>query len=85
MKEGNLLMKDKPTDILKLMQGHVFEAIIQEQELPVLQSNYKICNIITVQDGLHVRFINNGGIMPSVGQATEAAPNLEDVYLNYFE
>lgn len=85
LKEGRLLMKETPTEILKTMQGRLFEAIIQEQQLAAIQSDYKICNIMTAQDGLHVRFISEAGQLPVGVHAVEAAPNLEDVYLNYFE
>lgn len=85
IKEGNLLMKEKPAEILMTMQGRVFEAIIQEEQLAVIQSHFKICNIMTASDGLQVRFICEEEQLPEGIHVSAAAPNLEDVYLNHFE
>lgn len=86
MKEGELIIKDTPSNIASSMQGKVFEAYIQDRHLDTFQSSYRVSNIMTTSDGLHIRFINEDHkVLPDGIKAIETAPNLEDVYLYYFE
>lgn len=85
MKEGKLLKKKTPVEIVEEMEGQVFEAIIPDAQLLSFQSKYKVCNIMTTADGLLVRFISNTNKLPEGLQTSSVSPQLEDVYLNYFE
>lgn len=85
IKQGKLLRKDTPVDIISEMKGKVFEAIIPNDMLQTIQEKYKVCNIMTTINGIQVRFINETDKFLDDMQAKEVTPNLEDVYLNYFE
>ncbi len=85
MKEGKLLRKNTPTEIVAEMNGRVFESIISSEQLPTIEDTYKVYNIRTTTDGLHVRFISEEHVHPVGLQVDVATPHLEDVYLNFFE
>lgn len=85
MKQGRLLKQDTPVGVISEMKGKVYEAIVSSDILPKIQENYKVCNIMTTIDGIQVRFINETDTFLGDIQAKKVTPNLEDVYLNYFE
>lgn len=83
MKEGCLIAKDKPVDILKKMEGNVHEVLISESELPVIQLRFKVSNITSDTDGIWVRIVGDKPL--DILDARAVKPNLEDVYLSYFQ
>lgn len=85
IKQGKLLKKESPVNIIREMEGRVYEAIVSSNLLQMIQDTYKVCNIMTTLDGIQVRFIKEEGEVLDNVQAKEVTPNLEDVYLNYFE
>ncbi|MEG1481291.1 ABC transporter ATP-binding protein [Clostridium sp.] len=82
LKEGEILMKGSQLDLLKTMDGKVFECIISEETLNDVQSNYKVSNISADNEGLSVRIINNSP--PSDLNFKKVKANLEDLYLYSF-
>ncbi|MGE6226196.1 ATP-binding cassette domain-containing protein [Paenibacillus chitinolyticus] len=83
MKEGVLLIKDEPTNILAGMEGKVHEVLIPETKLTEMQTLYKVSNITRDQDGIWVRIVHDKPLNNL--ECRFVKPNLEDVYLNYFE
>ena len=58
MNKGKLLLKDNPDTIVESMQGKVFEARIQENQLNKVKEKYNISNIIKTNDGLLARIVS---------------------------
>lgn len=82
LKEGKLLVKEKPAAILETMEGKVYEVRVSEEELPEIQSYYRVSNISSDRNGIFVRLVNDSP--PEIGEPQTVKPNLEDVYLSYF-
>lgn len=84
MKEGKLILKDQPVNILSKMEGHVHEVRIDKTELSQYQARYKISNISSDRDGIWVRIVHEEPLSDEL-EIREVKPNLEDVYLYHFE
>lgn len=82
LKDGEILMKGSQLDILKTMDGKVFDCNINEERLSYVQSNYKVSNISADNEGLSVRIINDKP--PSDLKFKKVKANLEDLYLYSF-
>lgn len=83
LKEGKLIVKDEPARILEAMEGKVYEVRVSEEELPAIQSRYRVSSITSDRNGIFVRLVSD--IPPEIGQSKTVKPNLEDVYLSHFE
>ncbi|MGG4393658.1 ATP-binding cassette domain-containing protein [Paenibacillus thiaminolyticus] len=83
MKEGKLLIKDEPARILTGMDGKVHEVRVTESELAEVQSRFKVSQITSDSCGIWVRVIHDKALEHMESRAVK--PNLEDVYLQYFE
>lgn len=81
LKEGELLRHDTPGRLLSEMQGKVWELSIPPTQLPEYQQKFRISNVSSDAEGFSVRLFSDSPI----SGATLVRPNLEDVYLNYFE
>ncbi|MEK5040272.1 ABC transporter ATP-binding protein [Sporosarcina sp. FSL K6-3457] len=83
LKEGKLIVKDEPARILEAMEGKVYEVRVSEEELPAIQSQYRVSSITSDRNGIFVRLVSD--VLPEIGQSKTVKPNLEDVYLSHFE
>lgn len=83
MNKGKLLFADEPVNVLSVMENKVFEAIIEQDELPQIQEKYKVSNIIGFDNKLCVRIV--GEHLSQELLANTVRPNLEDLYLHLFE
>ncbi|MHA7963153.1 ATP-binding cassette domain-containing protein [Paenibacillus sp. CAU 1782] len=83
LRQGKLLTMDEPARLLQTMEGHVFEVrLTGEQELGILQRQFRVSNIYTDSQGIKVRVVSE--TLPE-GYTYEAVrPNLEDLYLYHF-
>jgi ABC-type multidrug transport system ATPase subunit len=79
MKNGRLLEKAIQPDIIKQVEGRVFETLIDNSELTALKTKQLVVNTIRQKDKVSVRYINRTD-QPEPGSATVAA-TLEDAYL----
>ena len=77
LREGEILRCLPPFEWIERMQGHVFECVVEESQLPQMQSNYRISNVARERDGILVRLLADE--MPS--GARPVTPTLEDAYL----
>lgn len=84
LKKGKVLRKASPVDITKELAGKVYEAVIEHEQLSLLEETYKVSNINTTSEGLNVRFITDQSPDLVDSTLTEVTPNLEDVYLYHF-
>lgn len=82
MNKGKLLLKDNPDNIVESMQGKVFEAKIQENQLNKVKEKYNISNIIKTNDGLLARIVSED--KPKELNINDVKSTLEDTYLYYF-
>ena len=82
MNKGKLLLKDNPDTIVESMQGKVFEAKIQENQLNKVKEKYNISNIIKTNDGLLARIVSED--KPIELDIDSVKSTLEDTYLYYF-
>lgn len=83
MKEGKLLVKDEPARILAGMEGKVHEARVTESELAEVQSRFKVSQITSDSSGIWARIVHDEPLEHMESRTVK--PNLEDVYLRYFE
>jgi len=68
-----------PEQLLKQMEGSVWEWIASSQELPALKQRFLVSGTIRRMDGVEVRAVSED--QPSV-DARPVTPNLEDAYLS---
>ena len=82
MNKGKLLLKDNPDTIVESMQGKVFEARIQENQLNKVKEKYNISNILKTNDGLLARIVSED--KPKELNIYDVKSTLEDTYLYFF-
>ncbi|MFL6196724.1 MAG: ABC transporter ATP-binding protein [Thermoanaerobaculia bacterium] len=74
---GRLLAHAEPEELLRRVEGRVWEWVIASSELPAARERWRISNAIRRADGVHARVVSD---LPPAG-ATPVAPSLEDAYL----
>jgi len=77
IKNGSLITKGDPENIVKKVEGKVFETIIEKEQLSNFKSNHIVVSTKRKQDKLQVRYISKNPIENSTVQEA----NLEDAYL----
>ncbi|WP_214481377.1 ABC transporter ATP-binding protein [Bacillus sp. SM2101] len=82
LKAGQLIQKEKPDELLEQIQGYVWTVNVPENEVQAFQAKYKVGNIIRQQNEIGLRIISE--TKPD-DRAHSAQPNLEDLYLYYFD
>ena len=75
--QGTLVSHASPEELLRRVEGRVWEWIIPSAELNSARQQYLISNTARRSDGVHARVI--GDAPP--GSAQAVTPNLEDAYL----
>ena len=80
--QGRLLAHAAPEELLRRVEGKVWEWVIPSAELPAARERWKISNAIRRGDGVHARVVSE---RPPVPEATPVAPSLEDAYLAVLE
>jgi ABC-2 type transport system ATP-binding protein len=76
---GRLLAHASPEDLLRAVEGRVWEWVIPSAELPAARQQFQISGSVRRGDGVHVRVV--AAERPGAG-AVAVAPSLEDAYLN---
>lgn len=80
MKQGKILKRGTPQELIADMEHKVFEVFVTEEEQRKYQeSEYTIANIMFTTDRICLRIVSDH--KPDIGIVEEARPNLEDVYL----
>ena len=80
LKEGQLLCQTPPGELIRQIDGSVWEIIATKEDLPRLQTQYQISNISTHAQGLSVRILSDNPVLGG----RPVSPTLEDVYLHFF-
>jgi ABC-2 type transport system ATP-binding protein len=75
---GRLLAHALPEDLLRSVEGKVWEEVIPSEDLPKIKQKYQISSTARRSDGVHVRAVAEE--QPAPG-AVSVAPTLEDAYL----
>jgi ABC-2 type transport system ATP-binding protein len=77
--KGHLKAHALPEQLLKGMEGLVWEWMVASQDLPTLKQQYLVSGTIRRMDGIEVRAVSEVKPCPDARSVT---PNLEDVYLS---
>ena len=80
LNKGHLLRESTPEDLLKHLDGKVWEWTVSSDDLTALKLKHIVSGTIRRSDGVQVRVVSQG--KPDVN-AQSISPNLEDAYL-YF-
>lgn len=78
--KGQLLREAAPEDLLKELDGKVWEWCVKSDDLPALKQKHIISGTIRRTDGVQVRVVSAS---KPEAEAESISPNLEDAYL-YF-
>jgi ABC-2 type transport system ATP-binding protein len=78
--KGQLLREAAPEDLLKELDGKVWEWTVKSDDLSALKQRFIISGTIRRSDGVEVRVVSES---KPEANAQNASPNLEDAYL-YF-
>jgi ABC-2 type transport system ATP-binding protein len=76
---GQLLAHSAPEDLLRAVEGKVWEWVIASAEVPAAKQKYLMATSVRRADGVHVRIISTE--RPGAG-AVLTPPTLEDAYLH---
>jgi ABC-2 type transport system ATP-binding protein len=76
--KGHLLRESTPEDLLKELDGKVWEWTVSSDDLIVLKTKYIVSGTIRKSDGVEVRVVSES--KPDAN-AQNIPPNLEDAYL----
>ncbi len=76
--KGKLLRAAAPEDLLKELDGKVWEWTVHSDDLPALKQKHIVSGTIRRSDGVQVRVVS--GSKPEA-RAGNVSPNLEDAYL----
>ena len=79
---GRLLAHAEPEELLRGVEGRVWEWVLPSAELPAARERWKISSTFRRADGVHARVVS--GVPPSP-DAVPVAPTLEDAYLSVLE
>ncbi|MFS0861952.1 ABC transporter ATP-binding protein [Fredinandcohnia sp. 179-A 10B2 NHS] len=83
LKDGHLVKKQSPQELLSGIQNKVWTVTVEnESEILHFQSLYKVGNISRVQNQFELRILSD--VKPHQNAINEN-PNLEDLYLYYFD
>ena len=80
LKQGQLLQKATPYDLIDQIDGEVWEVTAGQEELPLWQSRYPVSNLAYDADGMRIRLLS----AEEIPGGQRVKPTLEDVYLHYF-
>jgi ABC-type multidrug transport system ATPase subunit len=78
---GRLLAYAAPEDLLRQVEGRVWEWVLPSADLPAARERWKISSTVRRADGIHARVVAEE---PPPG-AKPLAPSLEDAYLHVLE
>ena len=81
MKKGNFIHEGRPDEIIHTVDGKVWECRVPNGEVPSLENKHNIGNMRTEGENTVLRIISEEKPLES---ALNVAPNLEDLYLYYF-
>jgi ABC-type multidrug transport system ATPase subunit len=78
IREGRLLAHAEPEELLRAVQGKVWERIVASAQLTAAKRQHMVSSTARRSDGIHLRLISE---TPPVPEAQAVTPTLEDAYL----
>lgn len=85
MKDGKLVEKDTPNELLKSIRGKVHSLRIKEDMLHKVQNEFKVSNIVREKEDILVRVVGHENINIKDIDVIDENPSLEDLFLYYFD
>ncbi|QYE96526.1 ABC transporter ATP-binding protein [Paraclostridium sordellii] len=85
MRNGELVEKATPVEMLNSIRGKVHSLKIKEDLLDKVQSKFKVSNIIRDHEHIMVRVVGDESLLIEGIEVIEESPNLEDLFLYYFD
>ena len=85
MRDGELVEKATPVEMLNSIRGKVHSLKIKEDLLHKVQSKFKVSNIIRDHEHIMVRVVGDESPLIDGVEVIEESPNLEDLFLYYFD
>lgn len=82
VKEGILLAKDTPQNLLRNIQGKVFELVVSQEQVEHVQSQYLLSNLTLSSKGMLIRILSEQE--PEGYPYEPVPPTLEEKYLYVF-
>lgn len=79
---GHLLTHAEPEELLRRVEGSVWEWVLPSAELAAARQQWKISGTFRRSDGVHVRVVSS---VPPSPEAVPVTPTLEDAYLSVLE
>ena len=79
---GRLLAHAEPEELLRGVEGRVWEWVLPSAELPAARERWKISSTVRRADGVHARVVS---AVPPSAAAVPVAPTLEDAYLSVLD
>jgi ABC-2 type transport system ATP-binding protein len=81
IKDGNVIKKDKPTNLLKDIREKVWSISVCEYEMANMFEKYIVSNAVFDGERYTLRIVSD---IPPLKEAVNISPNLEDVYIYSF-
>lgn len=81
LQQGEVISQLTPRELMRQIDGTVWEVIVNKEELSHWQVQYRISNIAYEENGFCLRLLSDA----EISGGYRVKPNLEDVYLSYFE
>ncbi|NIK78616.1 ABC-type multidrug transport system ATPase subunit [Paenibacillus castaneae] len=82
MKRGMLIQKAQPQQLLEGLTNKVWTILVRPEEISTLQARHKVSSLINHGESIMVRMLSDYKPDP---RAEAVQPNLEDLYLYYFD
>ena len=81
MKKGSLIHSGKPEEIIQSIRGRVWECRVASDLVAQISGSFDVINLRNEGEETVMRLLSDEPPMPG---AREAVPNLEDLYMYYF-
>lgn len=78
MSHGGLRRRDSPANLLRDIEGSVWEVLVPQRDVLAVQSSHVVSRMVQTVDGVRLRVLAS---RPPSADATPVAPDLEDAYL----
>ena len=79
IRKGRLILEGSPSETLMMLEGHVFEVLVEEGQEPPKKPRLLISNISRTAEGILNRVVANE--KPELAPARTVHPTVEDLYL----
>ena len=76
---GKILRSGSPTELLKELDGKVWNIFVTDEELPSVNERYRVSNISRDDEGVIARIVADS--YDGTWRKEAVRPNLEDLYL----